>query len=571
MHFDLTCFVFRRIYTHYLQEKMINLPVNEKAVAKSGEEKLASWIWKQYKLYKKLLCSFIASDSEWCWEPAIKTMLELAKGESDCFVQRRLLLSNTFADIFTALLVTRKEELDADLLLIFRTEVFVYADCTYHALKVLFDFVTEMKQKLKGVDNGDDSVPVCVQNAVDLLRMITLPEEIDPATFYIPLTRPSGTGNNNDDSDSDNEDDNSDDDSSVEDKKAISVLGKRGAKKPLVKKGSAATESNKKRRVENILSLPAYQKIFNKVWIHTLSLPMTLSLHKTLLKHLGEHVLERLHNPLLLADYLTQCYNLGGIVAVLALESLFTLILRFNLDYPHFFESLYRLCTPRIVNAKYGLKFLRLLHMSLKSTNIPAYLVAAFIKRLAGLALQVSAPRVAFCLAQITWLLRQHRTCQVLLHRRAATVSSNEDDKEQQESDEVSQEAKKVAKAQVFELERDEDLESGGALQSSLWELEVLEQHFLHDVAKLATALRDPLSTSVGSVPIYVEQYLTPEYAQYQTLIEADLQRRPKKHAALAFRAPTSFLQGGNDTAAVIDSSASKDDAGKVLGRIFDW
>ncbi len=199
-------------------------------------------------------------------------------------------------------------------------------------------------------------------------------------------------------------------------------MGKRKAEEAADKK------QNKRKRSQNIVSLSAYQKLFSKVWIHSLSLPMSMSMHKTLLKHISDHVLVRLHNPLMLADYLTQCYNLGGVVAVLALESLFTLILRHNLDYPHFFESLYRLCTLRILNAKHGIKYMKLLHMSLRSTNIPASLVAAFIKRLAGLALQVSAPRVAFCLAQITWLLRQHRTCQVLVHRKPKRSASSEED-----------------------------------------------------------------------------------------------------------------------------------------------
>lgn len=588
------CILFRRIFLHYIEQKIVFPPTSE-TKAKSPQEKVAQWMWKQYKLFRQTLCTFLAGNDDWSWELSIKTLLELTKKESEYFPQRSRLLSQMFAEVFAAMLVTRKEELDADLLLVFRSEVFNYTDCVYHSLRVLFDFVTELKSTVKreGRDNGSESMSIAVQNAVDLLRMIDVPDEIDPDNFYIPL----GLGADVDDEESrGSDDDNSDDDdSSVEDRKAITAdarKNKRKASSLLGKRKSeeaADKKQNKRKRSQNIVSLSAYQKLFSKVWIHSLSLPMSMSMHKTLLKHISDHVLVRLHNPLMLADYLTQCYNLGGVVAVLALESLFTLILRHNLDYPHFFESLYRLCTLRILNAKHGIKYMKLLHMSLRSTNIPASLVAAFIKRLAGLALQVSAPRVAFCLAQITWLLRQHRTCQVLVHRKPKRVTSSEEDAAAEGG--LAEQATTGADKQ-FVLEQDEDLEHSGALQSSLWELEALENHFLYDVAQLATALRDPMSTSVGNVPIDVEQYIQ-QASTYQELIDSDLNRRPKKNAAMAYRLPTALLVGGTDSATSLvgqsgsgvappttfagrllaqqEEAARAAQGQRVLGRVFDW
>lgn len=570
----------RRIFLHYIENKLVAPPLTE-SKNKTPEGKVAAWMWKQYKLYRQILCNFLSSNDDWSWELSVKTLLELTKKETEFFSQRSRLLSNTFAEIFTALLVTRQEELDADLLLIFRSEVFAHPDCVYHGLRVLFDFVTELKTNAKkeGHNNGTENMSVAVQNAIDLLRMIDIPDELSTDEFYIPLGlgHSEEDGEGNDDSDAENDDDNDSDDSSVEDRQEIKSKRSGGQKSLLGKRQhqpTSSSSSNKRRRLQNIVSLVAYQKLFSKIWIHALSLPMSMSMHKTLLKHISDHVLVRLHNPLLLADYLTQCYNLGGIVAVFALESLFTLILRHNLDYPHFFESLYRLCTLRVLNAKYGVKYMKLLHLSLRSTNMPAYLVAAFLKRLAGLALQVSAPRVAFCIAQITWLLRQHRTCQVLVHRRvksssatAAVDDEDETDKKEDEegeelaavdSDDVSKvkpsasSSSSTAKPQqsstsattLFVLEQDDHLETSGALSSSLWELEALEQHFLHDVAQLATALRDPMSTSVGNMPIVVEQYIDEGRSTYQELIDADLNRRPKRNAAMAYRPPTSLLLG---------------------------
>ena len=114
-------------------------------------------------------------------------------------------------------------------------------------------------------------------------------------------------------------------------------------------------------------------------------MPLTDAQHKIVLKHLPEHVIGVMTHPLLLADYLTESYERGSIVAILALESPFQLVVKFNLDYPKFFVSLYRLCTNEVFSAKYRGKFMKLLSMCLKSANMPAYLVASFAKRLSQL------------------------------------------------------------------------------------------------------------------------------------------------------------------------------------------
>lgn len=43
----------------------------------------------------------------------------------------------------------------------------------------------------------------------------------------------------------------------------------------------------------------------------------------------------------------------GGVAAVLALQSLFQLIMNYNLDYPDFFAKLYRLLQPTVFHTKY--------------------------------------------------------------------------------------------------------------------------------------------------------------------------------------------------------------------------
>lgn len=52
-----------------------------------------------------------------------------------------------------------------------------------------------------------------------------------------------------------------------------------------------------------------------------------------------------------------------------------------DLDYPDFYDSLYRLVTPTMMYAKYRAKLLRMVDLCLSSTHVPAYVIAAFLKR----------------------------------------------------------------------------------------------------------------------------------------------------------------------------------------------
>ncbi|CAN0323879.1 unnamed protein product, partial [Ectocarpus sp. 4 AP-2014] len=54
-----------------------------------------------------------------------------------------------------------------------------------------------------------------------------------------------------------------------------------------------------------------------------------------------------------------------------------------DLDYPDFYDSLYRLVTPDMMYAKYRARFFRMVDLCLTSSHVPAYVVAAFLKRFA--------------------------------------------------------------------------------------------------------------------------------------------------------------------------------------------
>lgn len=60
---------------------------------------------------------------------------------------------------------------------------------------------------------------------------------------------------------------------------------------------------------------------------------------------------------ILCSDFLTRSYDIGGVVSVMALSSLFILMTQHGLEYPNFYEKLYALLVPSIFLAKHRAKF----------------------------------------------------------------------------------------------------------------------------------------------------------------------------------------------------------------------
>ena len=78
-----------------------------------------------------------------------------------------------------------------------------------------------------------------------------------------------------------------------------------------------AKKQKKMSRAEQLIHLPSHRRAFSRAWLALLALPLNSSQHKVVLKHLPEHVIGVLTQPLLLADYLTQSYEQGTIVVLI--------------------------------------------------------------------------------------------------------------------------------------------------------------------------------------------------------------------------------------------------------------
>ncbi|KAI9014492.1 CBF/Mak21 family-domain-containing protein, partial [Phycomyces nitens] len=233
--------------------------------------------------------------------------------------------------------------------------------------------------------------------------------------------------------------------------------------------------SKKKAGKHPLLQLKVHQRSFSQCWIAMLKLPLTEDIYKKTLLILHKRVLPHMIEPKQLMDFLTDSYNQGGSVSLLALNGLFTLIAEHNLDYPDFYQKLYNLLDRDILHVKYRSRFFRLLDIFLASAYLPAALIASFIKRLARLSLTAPPAASVIVIPFIYNLLQRHPICMKLIHTNSA-VGERED---------------------PFSYEEKNPYECK-ALESSLWEMDTLAEHYYANVSTLAK--------------IFKEQFRKPKY-----------------------------------------------------------
>jgi U3 small nucleolar RNA-associated protein 19 len=213
---------------------------------------------------------------------------------------------------------------------------------------------------------------------------------------------------------------------------------------------------------------------FTKAWLSFLKLPLPLDVYKEVLASIHQNVIPSMSNPAILCDFLTRSYDIGGVISVMALSGLFILMTQHGLEYPKFYEKLYALLTPAVFMAKHRSVFLQLLDTCLKSSYLPAYLAAAFAKRLSRLALSVPPAGALIIIALIHNLLRRHPSVNFLVHWEVDENDSN-----------AKEEASQPKKIGADPFNNDEaDPAKSGAMRSSLWEIDTLRHHYTPAVSR---------------------------------------------------------------------------------------
>lgn len=268
----------------------------------------------------------------------------------------------------------------------------------------------------------------------------------------------------------------------------------------------------KKQKKSALLQLNVHKRGFSDCWMNLMKLPLSNDMYKHILLSLHKRILPHLVEPKMLMDFLTDSYNVGGPISLLALNGLFTLITQHDLEYPDFYQKLYTLLDRDLMHVKYKSRFFRLLDVFLSSSYLPAALIAAFIKRMARLSLTAPPTSTVIIIPFIYNLLKKHPTCMSLIHSNHA-IGEKED---------------------PFDMNIMNPYECH-ALQSSLWEVETLKEHYYANVSTLAK--------------IFSEQFLKPKYNledfldhTYATFFQTEIDRKRKKQPALAIEKPSSCI-----------------------------
>ncbi|CAD1469946.1 unnamed protein product [Heterotrigona itama] len=217
------------------------------------------------------------------------------------------------------------------------------------------------------------------------------------------------------------------------------------------------------------------RRALNKVWACVMHWELTPELHKQLLIVLLERVMPHLEKPVLLTDFLMDSLDADGPIGLLALQGVFLLVTKHNLEYPNIFTKLYSMFEPEIFHTKYKARLFYLSDLFLSSTHLPEALVAAFAKRLARLTLVAPPEDILIILLFVGNLLLRHPGLKRLIDHPQGEISEENN-----------------GAGDPFLMEERDPLLSN-ALLSSLWEIKALQCHIVPSIASAARFIREPL------------------------------------------------------------------------------
>lgn len=230
----------------------------------------------------------------------------------------------------------------------------------------------------------------------------------------------------------------------------------------------------------------ALRRNVNKVWNVVVQWPHTDVTQRQLLVLLLEKVLVYLEKPTMLTDYLMDSLDVGGQISLLALQGIFVLIHKHNISYPNIYEKLYMMFEPEIFHMKFKPRLFHLADIFLSSSYLPETLVAAFVKRLARLALIAPPQDIIIILYFIGNLIIRHPGLKRLICDRNGS-----------DAQEIAQDPFMMDEA---------DPNKSAALQSSLWEVQLLRSHMLPNVSQAAkNIMTQPLPGNEWDLGAYLE------------------------------------------------------------------
>ena len=296
--------------------------------------------------------------------------------------------------------------------------------------------------------------------------------------------------------------------------------------------------SRSKKKKNDLLSPIAHKRRAQAVWMAVLNHSLNNNQRKVVLELMSRRIAPWFLQAELLMDFLTDSFNAGGSMSLRALSGLFYLIQEKNLDYPQFYPKLYSLLDASILHSKHRSLFFRLLDTFLASTHLPAALVASFIKRLSRLTLHAPPSGVVIVVPLIYNLLKHHPTCTFMIHREISAEPPTEN-------------AANSVWGDPFLVEEPDPMKTN-AIESSLWEIQMLQSHYHPNVATIAKIiseqftkqvynLEDFLDHSYGSVSS--QKSLNKVKSNERQMLDAELSKVIKKPPEVEYEIPQKVLQ----------------------------
>ena len=338
--------------------------------------------------------------------------------------------------------------------------------------------------------------------------------------LFLPPVVDAADGDDEDNNEDDNKTSDSDESSDESDDGEPSPKKKRRVESPQKK--------DKKIKLPSWQSVSQHRNALQQSTLTILKIPtIPARTMKRILQFLPTNILPHVATPLRFADFCTRAYDAGGVTSLLALHSLFILMTQHGLEYPNFYTSLYNLIKSKTLYAKYRTRFFKLLVKCLTGSQmLPAYLVAAFCKRLCRCAINAPPSSALFVLALVSNLLRKHGECACLIHRDSGEMNDPYDADE-----------KDPAKSK--------------AIESCLWELNALENHYHPAVSSMAKGcgMEDEKTTLYHDL----DQFLV---HTYKSLFDQERNRgnnKRKSKIPLTFHKPTGLFVEGDVFDSVFD------------------
>ncbi|PKS06467.1 hypothetical protein jhhlp_007215 [Lomentospora prolificans] len=288
-----------------------------------------------------------------------------------------------------------------------------------------------------------------------------------------------------------------------------------------------------KKKAHNLYSLAQHKKYAQDAWLALMGLNITREQQKRILGSLVSVIAPWFTKPELLSDFLTDCYNAGGSLSLLALSGVFYLIENRNLDYPSFYPKLYSLMDKDILHSKHRSRFFRLLDTFLASTHLPAALIASFIKRLSRLALNAPPSAIVFVVPWIYNLFKRHPACTFMMHREIRDA-----------------ETKATIESEGFKdpfLPNETDPMETRAIDSCVWELVQLQSHYHPNVATITKIISEQFTKQSYNIEDFLDH-------SYGSLLESEMSKDVKKAPVVEFQIPKRIFLPQDEGSGLPDS-----------------